>query len=139
MVEYLLVARRLSRFSRNLCTKSLRCRSEPTTWLTAGSASQFILPGRSSVSDRFSVAAKRRHENGTRGQWPYRPAATRAMRNRHAMLYDIKRPWRSFDVRFEISNLYYPGIHVHIASNGLLGHGCLQTNSEVHYPCLSGL
>ena len=30
----------------------------------------------------------------TRGQWPYRPAATRAMRNRHVMLYDIKRPWR---------------------------------------------
>ena len=25
----------------------------------------------------------------TRGQWPYRPAATRAMRNRHVMLYDL--------------------------------------------------
>ena len=24
----------------------------------------------------------------TRGQWPYRPAATMAMRNRHVMLYD---------------------------------------------------
>ena len=30
-----------------------------------------------------------------------------------------KRPRRSFDLRFEISNLDYPGIHVHIASNGL--------------------
>ena len=38
------------------------------------------------------------------------------------MLYDIKLPWRSFDLRFEISNLDYPGIHVHIASNGLGGH-----------------
>ena len=32
-----------------------------------------------------------------------------------------------FDLRFEISNLNYPGIHVHIAYNshfcGLLGHG----------------
>ena len=48
-----------------------------------------------------------------------------------------KRPWRSFDLRFEISNLDYPGIHVHIASNGLRGHdglrghGSLQTTSEV--------
>ena len=33
-----------------------------------------------------------------------------------------KRPWRSYDLRFEISNLNYPGIHVQIASNGLLGH-----------------
>ena len=30
-----------------------------------------------------------------------------------------KRPLRSFDLRLEISNLDYPGIHVHIASNGL--------------------
>ena len=29
------------------------------------------------------------------------------------------RPQRSFDLRFEISNPDYPGIHVHIASNGL--------------------
>ena len=42
-----------------------------------------------------------------------------------------KRPRRSFDLRFEISNLDYPGIHVHIASNGLRGHGGLQTTSEV--------
>ena len=54
----------------------------------------------------------------TRGQWPYKPAATRAMRNSHVMLYDIKCPWRSF----EISNLNCPGICVHIASNGLLGY-----------------
>ena len=26
------------------------------------------------------------------------------------MLYDIKQPWKSFDLRFEISNLDYPGI-----------------------------
>ena len=26
---------------------------------------------------------------GTRGQWPYRPAAKRAMRNRHVVLYDL--------------------------------------------------
>ena len=25
----------------------------------------------------------------TRGQWPYKPAATRAMRNRHVTLYDL--------------------------------------------------
>ena len=29
----------------------------------------------------------------------------------------IKQPWRSYDLRFEISNLYYPGIYVHNASN----------------------
>ena len=37
------------------------------------------------------------------------------------MLYDIKLPWRSFDLRFEISNLDNPGIHVHIASNSHFG------------------
>ena len=48
-----------------------------------------------------------------------------------------KPPQRSFDHRFEISNPDYPGIHVHIASNGLQGHdslrgrGGLQTTSEV--------
>ena len=45
----------------------------------------------------------------TRGQWPYIPAATRAMRNGHVMLYDITRPWRSFDLKFEISNLDHTG------------------------------
>ena len=30
-----------------------------------------------------------------------------------------KRPRRSYDLSFDISNLDYPGIHVHIASNGL--------------------
>ena len=30
-----------------------------------------------------------------------------------------KRPWRSYELRFEISNLNYPGIHVHIASKKL--------------------
>ena len=42
-----------------------------------------------------------------------------------------KQPWRSYDLRFEISNLEYPGIHVHIVTNGLRGHGDLQTTSEV--------
>ena len=42
---------------------------------------------------------------------------------------DSKRPWRSYDLRFEISNHPYPGIHVHIASNGLLGHCGLKTTS----------
>ena len=42
-----------------------------------------------------------------------------------------KQPRRSYDLRFEISNHNYPGIHVHIASNSLIGHGGLQTTSEV--------
>ena len=42
-----------------------------------------------------------------------------------------KRPQRSFDLRFEISNPDYPGILVPIASNGLRGHGDLKTTSEV--------
>ena len=46
-----------------------------------------------------------------------------------------KQPRRSYDLRFEISNLNYPGIIVHVASNshfgGLGGHGGLQTASEV--------
>ena len=103
----------------------------------------------------------------TRGQWPNIPASTRAMRNRHVVLYDLnypskyitpndlgghltsdfksatlitlvsmcilpltaseamaasKRPQRSYDLRFDISNHDYPGIHEHIASNGLRGH-----------------
>ena len=40
-----------------------------------------------------------------------------------------------FDLRFEISNLDYPGINVHVASYSqivdLRGHGSLQTASEV--------
>ena len=40
-----------------------------------------------------------------------------------------------FDLIFEISNLDYPGIHVHVASNShivdLRGHDSLQTASEV--------
>ena len=42
-----------------------------------------------------------------------------------------KQPLRSYDLRFDISNLDYPGIHVHIASNGLRGHGDLKMTSEV--------
>ena len=45
-------------------------------------------------------------ECATRGQWPYRPAATRAMRNRHVVLYDLNYPtlglpWRPFDFIYE--------------------------------------
>ena len=40
-----------------------------------------------------------------------------------------------FDLRFETSNLYNPGVHVHIASNShfdwLWAHGGLQTASKV--------
>ena len=67
----------------------------------------------------------------TRGQWPYRPTATRAMRNRHVMLYDLKQPWRSFYLKFEISSIDYPGVHVYIASNGLRGHVSLQMTLEI--------
>ena len=46
-----------------------------------------------------------------------------------------KQPQRSYDIRFDISNLDYPGIHAHIASNnhfgGLWGHGGLQMTLEV--------
>ena len=42
-----------------------------------------------------------------------------------------KQPRRSYDLRFDISNLDYPGINVHIATNGLRGHGGLQTTLEV--------
>ena len=41
----------------------------------------------------------------TRGQGPLRPAATRAMRNKHVMLYD----------------LHYLGIYVHIAYKSHFG------------------
>ena len=47
-----------------------------------------------------------------------------------AMTSEVK-----FDLRFELSNLDYPSIHVHVASNchivDLRGHGSLQTASEV--------
>ena len=42
-----------------------------------------------------------------------------------------KQPRRSYDLRFDISNLDNPGIHVNIASNGIRGHGGLQRTSEV--------
>ena len=42
-----------------------------------------------------------------------------------------KQPRRSFELRFEISNLDYPGVYVHIASNGLQGHGGLNWTSDV--------
>ena len=46
-----------------------------------------------------------------------------------------KQPRRSYDLRFDISNLNYSGIHVHNASNshfgGLWGRGDLQMTSEV--------
>ena len=64
------------------------------------------------------------------------PTASEAMTAYEAMAAS-KQPQRSYDLRFDISNLDYPGIHVHIASNGLQGHdslrghGGLQTTSEV--------
>ena len=64
------------------------------------------------------------------------PMASKAMTASEAMA-DSKRPRSSYDLRFDISNHDYPGIHVHIASNGLRGHdslrghGGLQMTSEV--------
>ena len=58
------------------------------------------------------------------------PTATKAMAASEAMAAS-KQPQRSYDLRFEISNLEYPGNHVHIASNSLGGNGGLQTTSEV--------
>ena len=55
------------------------------------------------------------------------PTASEAMVASKAMAAS-KQPWRSYDLRFEISNPEYPGIHVHIASNG---HGGLQMTSVV--------
>ena len=46
------------------------------------------------------------------------PMASEAMTASEAMAAS-KQPRRSFDLRFEISNLDYPVIHVHIASNSL--------------------
>ena len=103
------------------------------------------------------------HIKWTRGQWPYIPASTRTMRNRQVVLNypsilpqyitlitlvsmcilplmasevmaASKRPQRSCDLRFEIRNPDYPGIHVHIAYNGLRGHGGLQMTSEFIWP-----
>ena len=48
-----------------------------------------------------------------------------------AVVAASKQPRWSNDLRFDISKLDYPGIHVHIAFNGLRGHGGLQTTSEV--------
>ena len=42
-----------------------------------------------------------------------------------------KQPRRSFDLTFEIRKLNYPGIHVHIASNGILSQSSLEATSEV--------
>ena len=42
-----------------------------------------------------------------------------------------KPPQRSYDLEFEISNIDYPVIYVHNASNSLRGYGGLQTTSEV--------
>ena len=42
-----------------------------------------------------------------------------------------KQPQRSYDLRFDISNPDYPGIHVHIASNGLRGHDGLRGHSSL--------
>ena len=42
-----------------------------------------------------------------------------------------KQPRRLYDLIFEFSNLDYPGIHAHIASNRLRAHGGLLMTSEV--------
>ena len=61
---------------------------------------------------------------------PMAMTASEAMMASEAMTAS-KRPQRSYDLRFDISNLDYPGIHVHIAFNGLQGHGGLKTTEEV--------
>ena len=58
------------------------------------------------------------------------PTASEAMAASEAMTAS-KRPRRPYDLRLDISNLDYPGVHVHIASNGLRGHCGPQTTSEV--------
>ena len=86
----------------------------------------------------------------TRGQWPYRHAATRAMRDRHVTLYDLNylskfwwplRPWRPPNglMGHMISNFKsLTLITLHIIFNshfgGLGGHGGLQTTFEVILP-----
>ena len=62
--------------------------------------------------------------NITRGQWPYRLQSTRAMENSSSNSGDLNSLGGletssevQFDLRFETSNLDYPGINVHIASN----------------------
>ena len=60
------------------------------------------------------------------------PMASEAMTASEATAAS-KSPQKSYDLRFDISNLDYHGIHVHIASNGLRGHGGLKTTSEVTY------
>ena len=80
--------------------------------------------------------------NITRGQWPYRLQSTRAMENSSSNSGDLNSLGGlqtssevQFDLRFETSNLDYPGINVHIASNShcdcLWGHGGLQMALEV--------
>ena len=58
------------------------------------------------------------------------PTASEAMAASKAMVAS-KQPRRSYELRFEISNLDYPSTHVHIASNSLQGHWGLQMTSEV--------
>ena len=56
--------------------------------------------------------------------------ASKAMTASEAMVAS-KQPQSSYDLRFEISNLDYPGTRVHIASESLRGHCGLQMTSEV--------
>ena len=92
------------------------------------------------------------NERRTRGQWPYRPAATRALKDNLGIHMHIASNSNSgglwghsslmiasmasevkLDFRFGISNLNFPQIHVHIAFNrhfgGLGGYGGLQMTS----------
>ena len=59
------------------------------------------------------------------------PTASEAMTASEATAAS-KRPRRSYDLRFDINNPDYPGIHVHIASNGLQGHEGPPNNLRDH-------
>ena len=70
------------------------------------------------------------------GNGPIIPASTRAMRNRHEVLYDINYPSKYItpnDLGGHMGSdlKSATGIHVHIAFNGLRGHGGLQKTKEV--------
>ena len=56
------------------------------------------------------------------------PMASEAMMASEATAVS-KQPQRSFDLRFEIRNPDYPGVHVRIASNSLRGHDGLRGHS----------
>ena len=95
-----------------------RCR---VTLTTAQSTYEKLADGKNWL--KVHVCEKARGRGKTRGQWPYRLRSTRAMTNLSSnfggfrglgglqMASEVK-----FYLGFEISNLDYHGIHVHIAS-----------------------